>query len=358
MAIFSLASQLFFTTLVFTQDSSEAKHALNRTVCFFSCSNTASNSLSSCSSKKAYSDYDANSKNVNPYELIFDSLLSVIAKEQGANYFNPVYFYRECKSVCSAASALDDVKEQIVYFNHEFLNQIKLDSNNKKWIVLGVFAHEIGHHIFGHTSLDYSKLTLPQKRTNELRADFFCGFILSRIPGCKIEDAVKCLSIIDPKSLPSNENEELNHDYPTLVKRDSAIKDGFKAKIDDQASIDIFRSDEIFKKYALESGRTIAFRILDKKISTNNLKDAQKLVEKELQKNPNDATLLNLSGIIKGLQGDNKEAIKKINSAVSLKPSVPVYHENLAEILSKGNDKDKEKAIQEYKLAIKLYKKK
>lgn len=83
-------------------------------------------------------------------------------------------FTVEAATVPNAAALIDGNKRKILY-NAAFLDDLsrRVQSN---WSALSVLAHEIGHHLNGHT-LQISG-SLPQL---ELEADRFSGFILQRL---------------------------------------------------------------------------------------------------------------------------------------------------------------------------------
>ncbi len=115
------------------------------------------------------------------------------------------------KNISTAIAYLKNNKRYIAY-NPKFIEKL----NNKTatdWAAVSVLAHEIGHHLSGHT--------LPKNSSpgNELIADKFSGFILFQM-GATIEDAKAALSTI------GHEMDTTKH--PPQEARLAAIEDGWE----------------------------------------------------------------------------------------------------------------------------------
>ena len=89
--------------------------------------------------------------------------------------------------ISTAIAYLKNNKRYIAY-NPKFIEKLN-DKTKTNWAAVSVLAHEIGHHLSGHT---ISKNSSPG---NELLADKFSGFILFQM-GAKLEDAKAALSAI------------------------------------------------------------------------------------------------------------------------------------------------------------------
>ena len=111
-----------------------------------------------------------------------------------------------------------------ILYDGEFMNSI---SNGNNWSNLFILAHEVGHHINGH-SLDLvlyasdvvQPSTLANKRKQELEADEFAGFVLARLGG-PISAANQAISII------STNTDDTNSTHPKKNKRLASIKKGY-----------------------------------------------------------------------------------------------------------------------------------
>jgi hypothetical protein len=73
-------------------------------------------------------------------------------------------------NVPNAAAVIRDEKRYILY-SQVFINQIKQEAT--EWAAWTIMAHEVGHHLNGHTLLATSS-----RPVFELEADYFAGFRL------------------------------------------------------------------------------------------------------------------------------------------------------------------------------------
>lgn len=91
------------------------------------------------------------------------------------------------KNITTAIAYLKNNKRYIAY-NPTFIEKLN-NKTSTNWAAVSVLAHEIGHHLSGHTLL---KNPSPG---NELIADKFSGFILFQM-GASLNDAKAALSAI------------------------------------------------------------------------------------------------------------------------------------------------------------------
>ncbi len=116
-----------------------------------------------------------------------------------------------------AAVTLNDGYRYIIY-DKNFMAAIENNSASN-WSSISILAHELGHHLNGHT---LSKSSLEDQREEELEADEFSGFILQKL-GATLKDAQAAM-----RSLPHpSESLEKFSDHPCLTKRLAAIARGF-----------------------------------------------------------------------------------------------------------------------------------
>ena len=112
-----------------------------------------------------------------------------------------------------------------ILYDPEFMSI--LSSNTSNWTNLFILAHEVGHHVNGH-SLDLVLYAgdivdapeLEKKRKQELEADEFAGFVLAKL-GASLAQTTSSVSML------SNEDDK----YSTHPKRDrriAAIIKGYK----------------------------------------------------------------------------------------------------------------------------------
>jgi hypothetical protein len=122
----------------------------------------------------------------------------------------------------------EDNLRYIVY-DKDFMDGIAR-SVGTNWTHTMILAHEIGHHLNGHTLRQVNK---EEQRAEELEADEFAGFILGKL-GATLDEAVAAM---DGLNHPTCEDEYLS-DHPCKEKRVAAIKTGWaKATGDLKATV-------------------------------------------------------------------------------------------------------------------------
>lgn len=89
-------------------------------------------------------------------------------------------------NVPNASARVFNGKRQIIY-SQSFMSNI-INETNSYWSAIGVLAHEIGHHLNGHT-LD----GIGSRPPKELEADEFAGFIMYKL-GATLEQAQSCFN--------------------------------------------------------------------------------------------------------------------------------------------------------------------
>jgi len=102
-----------------------------------------------------------------------------------------------------------------------------IKNNSNSWSNLAILAHEIGHHVNGH-SLDLllyglgkkNDQTLEKKRKQELEADEYSGFVMHKL-GATLEQAQSAVKLI------SSNSDDTYSTHPNKSKRLSAIEKGF-----------------------------------------------------------------------------------------------------------------------------------
>jgi len=108
------------------------------------------------------------------------------------------FVLQPCNNINNAVAISYKGIRYILYDNN-FMNSI---NNMNNWGNLFILAHEVGHHINGHSldlilysSKSVESKTLAQKRIQELEADEFAGFILAKLGG-NISEAYKLINKI------------------------------------------------------------------------------------------------------------------------------------------------------------------
>lgn len=111
-----------------------------------------------------------------------------------------------------------------ILYDRDFMYSLNNDNN---WGDLFILAHEVGHHINGH-SVDIvlyaadivEPKTLEQKRQQELEADEFAGFVLAKLGGSLSAAEQPLYSI-------SSNRDDTYSTHPSREKRLEAIRKGY-----------------------------------------------------------------------------------------------------------------------------------
>lgn len=77
-------------------------------------------------------------------------------------------------------------KKRCIKYNPSFMKRVN-DSTKTDWAATSVLAHEIGHHLLGHTIVNNGS-----NPGDELAADRYSGFILYRM-GATLEESLRCI---------------------------------------------------------------------------------------------------------------------------------------------------------------------
>lgn len=118
--------------------------------------------------------------------------------------------------VPNAAAVILQGKRFIVYDQY-FIKKLT-DSAHTKWAAISVMAHEVGHHLNGHT-LD----GLGSRPKTELEADYFSGFVLQKL-GASVDDSRKAMEIFGSPTASTT--------HPAKHDRLAAITRGWTAACD------------------------------------------------------------------------------------------------------------------------------
>lgn len=113
-------------------------------------------------------------------ETVVKNILSVIG-------LRPNFELRAANVPNAAAVILKD--KRYILYNPKFMENINTASGTN-WAAISILAHEIGHHLNGHT-LD----KVGSRPDTELEADEFSGFVLRRL-GATLSEAQAVMTII------------------------------------------------------------------------------------------------------------------------------------------------------------------
>lgn len=122
----------------------------------------------------------------------------------------PNFEVREA-NVPNAAAVILENKRYILY-NGEFMDQISTVSGTY-WAGISILAHEIGHHLNGHT-LDSD----GSRPATELESDEFSGFVLQKM-GASLKEAQAAMAVAA--------SQKGSHTHPARNQRLQAIANGW-----------------------------------------------------------------------------------------------------------------------------------
>ncbi len=123
----------------------------------------------------------------------------------------PTNFELKATNVPNAAAALQGNKRYIFY-NQSFMQRIS-KSTRSDWTAYSILAHEIGHHLSGHTLNDDQ-----DRHVVELQADVFSGYILYQM-GASQEEALLALNELA--------DDEATSTHPSKYDRKTAVIAGW-----------------------------------------------------------------------------------------------------------------------------------
>lgn len=99
----------------------------------------------------------------------------------------------------SNAAAVNYGGKRYILYDPDFMNKIQTAAKTD-WAAISILAHEIGHHLNGHTMLSQGS----NHPTLELEADEFSGFVLRKM-GASLSDAQMAMKILsEDKNSPTH----------------------------------------------------------------------------------------------------------------------------------------------------------
>ena len=122
-----------------------------------------------------------------------------------------------CDNINNALAYTSESGLRYILYDEEFMNS--LSTGNAYWSNMAILAHEVGHHINGHTLSE--DLSLYESRLEELEADEFAGFVLSKL-GADIEVVKEVFREI------STDGDDTYSSHPNTTRRLKAITQGYE----------------------------------------------------------------------------------------------------------------------------------
>lgn len=200
---FSLFTALFASVAAIAQPSIEASDITMQRVPF------ACNFFGSTASYNPPAAAGVTDDNAETWMRGMINRITSVAGVHNRFFLRALKDYDNCSAVCFGNNIGQD---RYIEFDRAFLEKYQLQTGSK-WFVIGVVAHEIGHHLNGH-SLDGIG-SRPQK---ELEADEFAGFVMQKL-GAPLTDAQSIFSFMN--------NTEGPPTHPIKQKRYNAIEKGW-----------------------------------------------------------------------------------------------------------------------------------
>ena len=163
-------------------------------------------------------------------ENALDKILSVIGASKN-------FTLKQCDDINNALAITYKGNRYILY-DKNFMKLI--NDYTDDWSSLFILAHEVGHHINGHTrdaalSKIFDETSLEKQRQEELEADKFAGFVLAKL-GASLDQTVAAVNLV------STNKDDLYSTHPNKNKRLEAINFGYNSSLpkiaDKETSID------------------------------------------------------------------------------------------------------------------------
>lgn len=245
-----------------------------------------------CNSYKGVSSFNSKANN------ILDKILSTIGASRR-------FVLMPCNNIEGARAHIYK-GVRYIFYNEKFMRQVTTYTNN--WSNLAILAHEVGHHINGHT-LVYS--TLEENKKMELEADEFAGFVMAKL-GASLTQATAFTKIFP-------EYDDTYETHPTRSKRLDAVKKGYsKSKINTYK----YQNQGTTLKKTAEDFYYKAEIYFDKKKFGESIGYYSMAIE--LNSKFNDAYIGR--GTAKTKLNDWKGALKDFNTAIDLSPTTYNYY--------------------------------
>lgn len=131
--------------------------------------------------------------------------------------------------VDNAAAVVYGGKRYVLY-NPDFINALVQKTGNK-WAAISVLAHEIGHHLNGHTVTGSGS-----QPAVELEADEFSGFVLRKM-GASLADAQAAMRVLA--------NEMASATHPAKHDRLASIANGWQTADNQMTGRDVARVPDL-----------------------------------------------------------------------------------------------------------------
>jgi tetratricopeptide (TPR) repeat protein len=282
-------------------------------------------------------------------ENALDRILSVIGASKR-------FVLQPCDNINNAV-AISYKGVRYILYDKEFMNSISRGDN---WSNLFILAHEVGHHINGH-SLDLvlyaaeavESETLASKRQQELEADEFAGFVLGKL-GASLSETTNVLNSI------SNGRDDTYSTHPSKSKRLVAIDNGYSRAVEkvsqDYESSKIELTEKPTSIFDLiendkETGRKYFDRAYEK-AQRKDFDGAKADYTKAIELGISYSAVYHNRGMANSELERYNDALLDFNKAIELMSNIADYYVSRGQVKSKLMYK--EEAIEDFTKAIEL----
>jgi tetratricopeptide (TPR) repeat protein len=205
-----------------------------------------------------------------------------------------------CPNIKNAVAITPADGIRYIVYDNTFMESI--DKNSSAWSSLSILAHELGHHLGGHTLT--TSVDLADKRKKELEADEFSGFVMFKL-GSTLANAQAAIRQV------ANNNDDTFSTHPMLIKRLEAIQKGFlKAKA--QNPITTLQIEKHPERYFAEANKFFELKAYYESIEN---------FSKSIELNSDFFYAYFGRGVAKALIGDASGAITDFTKAIDLDPN-------------------------------------
>ena len=235
-----------------------------------------------------------------------------------------------CDNVGNALAGVYQGFRYILY-NTSWMNQ------NDDWGKMAVLAHEVGHHINGHTLSGYS---LRESRQVELEADDWAGYAMAKL-GASLAETLQLT-----KRFPTGD--DTNSTHPNRAKRIAALTSGWNTG---NETIPSKRKE----KYVPDNSNMSASEYWNRAYGKYEAEDYYGAIAdytKSLELAPNNSSAYYNRAIAKSYLKDFNGAISDCTKAIELAPNYTSAYYNRAN--AKADLEDYNGAIADYSKAIEL----
>lgn len=262
-----------------------------------------------------------------------DRILSVIGASKR-------FVLQPCSNINNAiAASYKGIR--YIFYDRDFMSSVNSGNN---WKNLFILAHEVGHHINGH-SLDLvlyavevvEPKTLANKRKQELEADEFAGFILGKL-GATLGQTSAAMNLI------ASNKDDTYSTHPSKSKRLAAINKGYNKALGNKTVVYQTPTN-------LQTAEEYFYSAYDK-AENGEYYGAIEDYTKAIEINPNYANAYYNRGIAKKNLEDYYGAIADFSEAIELDPDDAAAYYNRG--FAKYYLEDYYGAIKDYTRAIEL----